>query len=158
MSERHAAVDDATERAWQTFGPDGVRFATVLVGPTDAHDVWVSAFLRVCRTRDWDDLDDPRRYLFKAVVNEARNLRRARERRWRRDLAALQPNATEDRRPDVDVRRAVASLSVEQRAVVLLAYWEDMTETAIAELLDLSRGTVHRNLRRARERLRKELQ
>jgi len=116
MSSGPAAVDGATERAWETFGPDGLRFATVLVGAADAHEVWVSAFLRVCRRRDWDDIDEPRRYLFKAVVNEARNLRRARQRRWRRYLAAVRPDAAEDSRPDVDVRRAVASLSVEQRA------------------------------------------
>ena len=56
-----------------------------------------------------------------------------------------------------EVRAAVAHLTVEQRAVVYLAYWEDLPERAIAELLDLSPGTVHRTLQRARDRLREAL-
>jgi len=148
---------DDIDEAWRSFGPTALRYATVLVGPADAHDVCVAAFLRVTRTCTWSELEHPQRYLSQAVVNEARNWRRSGFRRRRRDVRAVLPAAASDTRPDVDVRRAVASLSVEQRAVLLLAYWEDMTEASIATFLGLSTGTVHRNLVRARDRLREEL-
>jgi RNA polymerase sigma factor (sigma-70 family) len=57
-----------------------------------------------------------------------------------------------------EVRAEVRRLSVQQRAVVFLFFWEDMSEQTIAELLNVSIGTVHKNLSRAKARLRKALQ
>ncbi len=52
---------------------------------------------------------------------------------------------------------ALRSLSVQQRAVVHLTYWEDLTPAAVAERLGVSDGTVRRQLARGRDRLRKVL-
>ncbi len=56
-----------------------------------------------------------------------------------------------------EVRTAVERLSVRQRAVVILAYWEDLTDQMIAEYLGISAGSVRRHLARARSRLRRVL-
>lgn len=151
-SDRQRADD-----AWRTFGPPALRFATVLVGPDDAHDIASSAFLRVTRTTRWVDLDKPQSYLFRSVVREAQNHRRQRRRRWRRDLAAVPANESHDDHADVDVIAALSRLSLSQRSVVFLVYWQDMTEAAAAETLGVSASTVHRTLIRARLQLRKAL-
>lgn len=134
-----------------------MRFATAVVGQTDAHDVTTSAFLRVTRRPEWTEIEHFDRYLLRAVRNEAQNLYRDRRRRWQRDLVAVRPESMLDTPPDVDLLRAVAALSVQQRSVVFLAYWQDMTEAEIADTLDLARSTVHRTLTRARLALRKAL-
>jgi RNA polymerase sigma-70 factor (ECF subfamily) len=54
---------------------------------------------------------------------------------------------------DIDVLRAVGQLSLQQRAVVFLTYWEDLTPGAVAERLGVSEGSVKRHLARARKRL-----
>jgi RNA polymerase sigma-70 factor (ECF subfamily) len=59
-----------------------MRFATVLVGPVDAHDITVEAFLRAAPALDGDTVAMPRAYLMRAVANRANDLHRARERRW----------------------------------------------------------------------------
>ena len=100
---------------------------------------------------------NPRAYLYRAVANRAYDLKRSRVRRWRRDLAAVGPASATQPDDFSDVRRAVARLSVTQRAVVYLAYWEDQPERAIAEHLGLSPGSVHKTLERARDTLRKAL-
>ncbi|XVS64219.1 SigE family RNA polymerase sigma factor [Actinosynnema sp. CA-299493] len=43
---------------------------------------------------------------------------------------------------DFDVRRALASLPVGQRTVVVLRYWEDLSVTETARLLGRTEGTV----------------
>ena len=58
----------------------------------------------------------------------------------------------------LDAQRALANLSPQQRAVVYLTYWEDLTPAQIAELLEVSEGTVRKQLARAREQLRRILQ
>lgn len=57
----------------------------------------------------------------------------------------------------VDVWEALASLSVPQRAVVFLIYWEDLTETDCAAPLGVSERTVRRHLGRARHKLERML-
>lgn len=147
----------AVERAWRELGPDALRLAAALVGPHDAHDICTTAFLRVTEQSSWGQVVHRRAYLLRAVRNEALNLHRTRERRWRRDIAAVGADAQIDAHADVDVYRALARLPIRQRAVVFCAYWHDMTEAEIADLFELSRGSVHRDLRLARDQLRKEL-
>ncbi len=135
-----------------------MRFATVLVGPSDAHDIAVEAFLRAGTLAAGETVANPRAYLMRAVANRANDLRRSRERRWRRDLAAVGPFSTAGPDTFVDVRRAVGALSLAQRTVVYFVYWEDLSERDIATLLQVAPGTVRRHLVRARIHLRKALQ
>jgi RNA polymerase sigma-70 factor (sigma-E family) len=71
---------------------------------------------------------------------------RARRRRWRGETPTSvlpeQPAGGAD--PDVteSVRAALAALPPEQRAVLVLRYYDDRTERAIADQLDCSPGTV----------------
>lgn len=146
-----------SEALWREHGPVALRLATVLVGPHDAHDVTVAAFLRVVGAIARSDVRDARRYLLRAVRNEAKSALRSAGRRRSRDLAAVSGPSVDDGRPDIDVRRAIGTLSEQQRTVLFLTYWEDMTEAAVADTLGLSRGTVHRDLERARGRLREVL-
>jgi len=145
------------ESAWRRYGPGALRFATALVGPNDAHDVTSTAFLRVTQRPEWREFDDFAKYLARAVRNEAHNLYRQRKRRWERDFAGVREQTAVHVEPDLDLLRAIAALTVPQRSVVFLAYWQDQTEAEIASQLDLSRGTVHRTLVRARAALRKAM-
>ena len=141
---------------WLAFRDELTRYARVLIGRDDAHDIVATAFLRVTRT-GWAGLRDPRAYLYRAVTNEAHNYRRQRERRWTRDVHAVLPSATPPGEDHDDVRRAIEDLSVRQRSVVYLAYWHDLSNADIAALLDLSTSSVRRHLERARVHLRKAL-
>jgi RNA polymerase sigma-70 factor (ECF subfamily) len=56
-----------------------------------------------------------------------------------------------------EVLAAVRRLSVRQRAVIVLAYWEQLTVPEIAAHLGISEGSVRRHLARARSKLRRWL-
>jgi RNA polymerase sigma factor (sigma-70 family) len=55
---------------------------------------------------------------------------------------------------ELGVLAYLSSLSVRQRAVVVLTYWHDLDQETIAEALGVSRGTVARHLDRAHVQLR----
>jgi RNA polymerase sigma factor (sigma-70 family) len=59
--------------------------------------------------------------------------------------------------PHPEVQAAVLHLSVRQRAVVYLSYWEDMADKDIAQHLGIGSGSVRRHLARARNHLRRTL-
>lgn len=134
-----------------------IRYATVLVGPDDAPDLVTDAVLTAFSSRGWRVVEHPRAYLFRCVLNTANSRHRSTARRRIREhtvtLRQVPPaNPTPD--TSVDVHRALATLSPQQRAVVFLAYWEDLTPADIADVLDISEGTVRKQLARARARLR----
>lgn len=73
---------------------------------------------------------------------------RARQRRWTGEVATAHiPETAAGPLADVDdlvldVRRALAALPAAQRAVLVLRYLDDQSETETARLLGISPGTV----------------
>ena len=136
---------------------DLVRFATALVGPADAPDVVSGTLVRVLASDRWAQVEDRRAYLFRAVLNEARMHHRSTLRRRAREArAAVADHVRADER-DVEVLEQVARLSVRQRAVVMLTYWDDLAPHAVAALLGISEGSVRKHLARAHARLKESL-
>ena len=155
--EIEGRADGSDADIYRRNADDLVRFATVLVGPDDAQDVVSSAFARCMSSRQWEGVADHRAYLFRAVSNEAKNLKRSAARRRRREEATPIDRIVEVGTPRPDVRSAIEELSVRQRAVVYLTYWHDMTDAMVADHLGVGAGTVRRHLSRAREKLREAL-
>jgi RNA polymerase sigma-70 factor (ECF subfamily) len=134
-----------------------VRFATALVGPSDAQDAVSEAMASLLQGGSLPDAENPRALMYTAVLAKGRSIqrswyrRRARERRFAESVVQEAPNV----RPDV--LDAVLSLSVRQRACVYLTYWEDLSPSQISERLGLGEGTVKKYLARARAHLREVL-
>ena len=63
------------------YADDLVRFATSLVGPTDAQDVVADAVVRVMWSKRWARVTNYKAYLYRAVLNEARMHHRSTMRR-----------------------------------------------------------------------------
>ncbi len=132
-----------------------MRFARVLVGPDEAGDVLSAVVLRILSKRNLSDLDNPRPYLYRAVLNEANSFRRKRHR-----LEGIVPDSIPSNpipTADPDVLGAVAALSARQRAATFLVYWEGFTPTEAAGLMQARPGTVRRYLHLARQHLRSVL-
>jgi RNA polymerase sigma factor (sigma-70 family) len=135
------------------------RYATVLVGPDDATDIVTDAVLRSFASPNWRTVENRRAYLYRAVLNHANSFHRSTSRRRRREnvVALRSSSAVVDAEPSIDALAALRTLSSQQRAVIYLSYWEDQTAADIAALLDISEGSVRKQLARGREQLRKAM-
>jgi RNA polymerase sigma-70 factor (ECF subfamily) len=138
-----------------------VRLATVLVGPDDAPDLVSDAVRRAVHLPGWTTVRDQGAYLVTTLVNQTRQFHRERNRRAAREqrAARLVPPGVPagPAPPDLDVRVALSALSPRQRAVVFLVYWEDLQIPQVAHLLDVSEGTVRKQLARAKAKLKQVL-
>lgn len=110
----------------------------------------------------WDRvkrMQHPTGWVYRVAMNEAkRSLRRgAQERRLLQAQASTSAAVVAPVEGDHDLWQAVAGLPERMRAVVVLRYVADLTEPKIAETLGIRRGTVATMLRRAHERLAREL-
>lgn len=140
------------EAIWRKHHDEVVRYATVLVGPADAEDLLSAVVVRILSNKgSLSDLDEPRSYLFRSVLNESKNFRRGlRQPPLVRDEVGLG-----ELRPDV--LDAVGRLPRRQRAAVYLIYWKDLTVSEAAALMGCRPGTVKRYLFLARQRLKEVL-
>lgn len=154
-------VDDrSNESVYEAHAAELVRFATGLVGVDDAPDVVVDAFLRVTRSPVWTEARDRRVIWLRAVVYESRSMVRSSVRRRERERRVAVPAMAEsgDREGnDREIADALDQLPVQQRVVMVLTYWMDLTPAAIAELLEVSEGSVRKQLARARARMKEAL-
>ena len=131
------------------------RVAYLLCGDWSTADDLVQTALIRCERR-WDLIEraEPHAYVRQAVVNAANTWRvRRRVHRPLSDLESVASVAgTSDQR--VSVLRALQRLPVPQRQVLVLRYWERLSEAEIADVLGVSPGTVKSRAHRALAALR----
>lgn len=143
---------DSDARAYQELRVELTRLATALVGPSEAEDVVADVVVRALeRPGGLSGLRDPRPYLVKAIINEARSRYRQRKRIDGRPIGLLaDPSQTDYRHELVEV---VSMLPPRQRAATFLVYWEGHTSVSAAELMGCRPATVRRYLHLAHRKL-----
>jgi len=131
-----------------------LRTAYLLTGHHhDAEDLLQQALVKAVGA--WGRMDEPDAYVRTVLVRT--NISRWRRRRWRevstdlpRDVGVTDDGA-EDR---LVLQRALGVLAPRQRAVIVLRYYEDLTEVQTAAALGIAVGTVKSQARDALRRLR----
>ena len=146
---------------YEKHAADLIRYATVLVGPDQAPDIVSTVVLRVLKRRSLGDLDDPKAYLFRSVMNECRSWGRRRKtsrialgRFFEREASEPLDSTVADR---VSAAEAVWRLPPRHRSAAYLVYWLDLPISEAAQILGVSTGTVKRYVHEVRERIREEL-
>jgi RNA polymerase sigma-70 factor (ECF subfamily) len=149
------------EALFRNHWPRAYRAAYLVVhDATAAEDIAQEGFLAAVRALDGFDRRRPfGPWLHRIVVNRAIDWARARTlRREVGDETALEraPAPAEQENPpglSRGVTAALAALSPEHRAVIVLRYLLEYSPGEIADLLDLPRGTVNSRLRRGLDAL-----
>jgi RNA polymerase sigma-70 factor (sigma-E family) len=149
-------VSDADDFAEFVAARSGalLRTAYLLTGShQDAEDLVQTALVKV--VPKWGRLREHEPYVRRVMVNES--ISRWRRGRWRetptadvRDVTGAEP----DLAGNVALRRALGELAPRQRAVIVLRYFDDLTEPATAEVLGIAVGTVKSHARDGLARLR----
>ena len=86
---------------------------------------------------------------------------RSRHRKQRREVlgdAALEPASGDIRIPDDNLPAALNSLSLDQRAVIVLRYYMDWSQDEVATALGIPLGTVKSRIHRALKKLEQEVE
>jgi RNA polymerase sigma-70 factor (sigma-E family) len=146
--------------------PSLLRYAVVLTGDRElAQDVVQEVLARAqVRWRRISDADSPEAYVRRMILNEYLS--------WRRTWAARNVHAVGERLVDLDDARGgvhdhaedvvqadelwnrLSTLGRKQRAVLVLRYYEQLEDEAIAELLGCSPATVRSQASKALKSLR----
>jgi RNA polymerase sigma-70 factor (sigma-E family) len=138
------------ERIYVSESTRLVRVAYLMCGDhAEAEDVVAEAFAQCWRRWQTNPPDTPGGYLHRVVVNTAVRRMNRRRRTIPVDRAAT-VGAPDDR---LTLLAALDTLAIDQRAVIVLRYFDDLSEHDVAELLDLRPGTVKSRAARGLRRL-----
>ena len=169
MHEDSAPVEVA-ERGWrppdlaelfERYSQEIYRLCLgMLDDPHEAEDAAQEVFLRAHRAwKRYDPrLSAPRTWLGQIAMNYCRSaLRRRRIRAFAQRLLGAHGAASDDqvgaRELRADLSSALRLLDERHRSVVLLRYYLELSCAEIAQLLQISEGTVHSRLYTARQRM-----
>ncbi len=124
----------------------------------DAEELLQETWVRIARSaKRFDTARRFRSWIYGIASNLARDLfrRRMTKDRALREIAVNPPAATgADPAERGELRERMAELPENMRAVLLLRYYEGMSEAEMAEILDIPRGTVKSRLHAALRELR----
>jgi RNA polymerase sigma-70 factor, ECF subfamily len=172
-----AGIEDAYEDLIARYQQPVYGIAYRLLGnPADASDVVQEVFLKVFRgVRSFREHSSLRTWMYRIAVNEAHNHHRWFSRHCRREVAmedaaggsaALESAAHPGRSPfdhalesenRTLIEDALANINPVFRTAVVLRDIENLSYEEIAEILQVSMGTVKSRILRGREALRREL-
>lgn len=158
-SARREATAATIEAAYRARAPEFLRVATAIAGSREGgRDAVQEALARAFARRTTFRGSGPvEAWLWKAVVNAARNVRSRSPQVAEPPHAETAADAAVDERRDA-VREAVAALPERQRLALFLRYYADLDYAAIAAALGVRRGTVSATLNHAHETLRAALE
>lgn len=118
-----------------------------------SEDLVAEAFARTWPKWREGQVDDLIPYLRRIIVHLAQRGQHRQElaRRYEEQFQAMFPPASPHERlaSSFDLARAVLHLPLEQRTIILLRYFQDLSEAEVSDVLGLPRGTVKSRTSRA---------
>jgi RNA polymerase sigma-70 factor (ECF subfamily) len=158
--ERHwtrlLAEHDPQALAWvyDRYAPALYRMLqTLLTVPADAEDALQNVFVKLATGRI-GRVRDLKSYLFVAARHEAYSLLRKQQRESALPAAEELVTGSDQSTSPHDWATLLARLPLEQREVIALKVWEEMTFAQIAKIVNVSPNTVMSRYRYAIEHLR----
>ncbi|MEW2556273.1 SigE family RNA polymerase sigma factor [Streptomyces zhihengii] len=151
----HDRFREFVESRWSAL----LRLANLLTGGDrhEAEDLVQSALMKALGR--WSHIDDPEGYVRKVMYRH--QISRWRLRRPHREATFAAPpedagagDATADADLRIAVGRALVRLTPRQRTMLVLRYFEDLSESEVAKVLGCSVGTVRSTTHRSLARLR----
>ena len=144
------------ESLYRQYGAALLLFASAITGDRGrAQDAVHHVFLRMIEDGNLGHATDKKAYLFACVRNAVLNESKRQQRN-----SVLDPESAwfdpplRDYAAELNLRRALCALPEDQREVIVLHTWGDLTFTQIADLLDVSPNTAASRYRYALAKLR----
>jgi RNA polymerase sigma-70 factor, ECF subfamily len=157
MDRSDASTADL-EVLYRQHGAALLLFALAITGERSrAQDAVHHVFLKLLESGDLNRARDQKAYLFGCVRNAVLDERKRQDRNRPLDDSAWFSPPDRDYTAERTLKLALAALPDDQRQIVVLHIWGELTFSQIADLLELSPNTAASRYRYALDKLRESL-
>ncbi|MHC5119515.1 MAG: RNA polymerase sigma factor [Planctomycetota bacterium] len=147
------------EALYAEHGPYILRYLCRLVGPKYAEDLLQDTFVQaLSHTKRLSELDSPRAWLFRVARNLWMNYLRKKKMTVNIDLDSLVLSDSHEDPRLTAMRRAIKKLPDKHRETVLLRWYDQLSYIEIAQVQDISVGTVRSRLHNSLNQLRMQME
>lgn len=130
----------------------------ILQNIADSQDAVQMTFIKYYQNdQDYQNEEHIRKWLFRTIMNQAKDIRRSFWRKSRSELNEATAGTVFETSQDQSLFDAVSGLDAKYRIILQLYYYEEFTIREIAALTGLSQSTVKKRLERGRKLLREQL-
>lgn len=148
--------------AFRKFGDTVLRAAFSCSGNySEAEDITQEVFLALhAKPQHFNDDDHLKAWLLRAAINRCKNYHKSFRMRNQRSLEEINESelSCEFTHQDKTISEKIAALPEKYGSVLYLYYYEEYNVREIAELLNKNENTVSSLLRRARQKIKLELE
>lgn len=161
--DRSKTADTAIEEIYDLYAPSLFRYALALTGRCDdAEDAIQDLFLRLTReSARLNRIRDMKSYLFTAIRNSAYSILRRKKSLNDKEQAVIHETGIIDESDStidaIALKQEFIRLPIEQRDVISLKAFEDLTFAEIAKIVGISANTAASRYRYGVDRLRRVL-
>ena len=140
------------EKVMRQYGTEVYRLAySRLRSVMDAEDVYQEVFLRYFRKRPRFDSEEHRKaWLLRVTINRAKSHATS---AWMRNTVTMEGQIAFPEPEERELDEALGKLKPNDRTLLHLYYYQELSTKEIAELLGRKESTVRTQLTRARQRL-----
>jgi RNA polymerase sigma-70 factor (ECF subfamily) len=157
LQPTRSAIADV-ERLYRQHGSALLLFAAAITGDRSrAQDAIHQVFVKLLADGNLQKALDAKAYLFTCVRNAALNDAKVRQRDVTFDESAWFEPPGRDYAAEINLRRALLALPEDQRQVIILHVWGELTFAQITQTLEISPNTVASRYRYALSRLREDM-
>ena len=146
------------EAYYAQHGPYILRYLNRLVGLKYAEDLLQDTFVQaLSHSERLSDVSIPRAWLFRVARNLAMNVLRKKKITTNIDLDGLAHSASLENPRLATMRRAINKLSDKHRETIMLRWYDQLSYKEIAQVQDISVGTVRSRLHNSLGQLRMQM-
>lgn len=157
--DRMAGNNSEIEVLYRQHGAALLLFATAMAGErSSAQDVVHQVFLKLMENGQINRAEDKKAYLFACVRNAVLNEKKVGDRQTQLEAETVWFSPPDrDYAGEQNLRRALGTLPADQREVVVMHVWGELTFSQIGDLLGVSSNTAASRYRYALGKLRESM-
>lgn len=126
-----------------------------LKNEADALDIVQNTFIKLLKKNDFNDEEHLKRWLLRVYINLCKNNLKS---YWKRNVSVFEEKFYQLENSDLKLQELVFKLAPKYKGVIHLYYYEGYSVKEISVILKISEAAVKQRLKRARTKLKIELE
>lgn len=153
-------MEEKFEEIFDLYKDDIFRLAySYTLNKSDAEDIVQIIFARLYRNKNLLNKDYLKKWLIKVTVNESKNYLKS---NWFKKVFKIEINENdiryENKNDNLEIYEALNRLSIKERIILYLYYFEGYSIKEISKIIDMNENTVKTNIHRAKLKMKIEME